>query len=272
MTKLYLKSALKNKKMQFGFIIIILALPLVFGYGYGLMYESLFKASTPQVPFETPLRNAVITVLTPPNVLSPIAKMQLSVFTGMTFFLVSFFAAKFVKNRRSQFTNRLVAMGYTKKQVFLGEGISYFLVSTLMIGAFNVLFSIIHKVSLASDAKSYILFGVLILSQGLFSSAYALFALGIFKTEKSFALFHFLPAFIISFIGGAFFPVEQISNGGFYEWMPTYQLNKIYEDWYVFNSFEMGNLWIAFGILGLASFILLGIGYRTFKLEEVGTC
>lgn len=272
MTTCYLKSALKNKWMQMGFIIIIIVLPLVFGYGYGLMYESLFKASSPQMALETPLRAEIITVLTPPNTLSPIAKMQLSVFTGMTFFFVSFFAAKFVKNRRNQFTNRLVAMGYTKKQVFLGEGISYFIVSTLMIGAFNLVFSVMHKVSLAQDFKTLLLFGVLILLQGLFSSAYALFALGVFKSEKTFSLFHFLPAFIISFLGGAFFPVEQISNGGLYEWMPTYHLNKIYEDWYVFNSFENGSMWIAFGILGLASLILLGLGYRSFKLEEVGTC
>lgn len=272
MTRCYLKSALKNKRLQMGFIAIFIALPLVFGYGYGLMYESLFKTSSPQVAIESTVNTERITVLTPANQLSAIAQMQLSVFSGMSFFLVSFFAAKFVKGRRNQMTNRLVAMGYTKRNVFLGEGISFLLVSTFMVAAYHFIFSWIHQVNFSVDLISIIQFFLLIILQALFATSYSLFALGVFKTEKNFSLFHFLPAFVISFLGGAFFPVEQVSNGGIYQWMPTYHLNKVYESWYIFNSFEKQPLGMTFGVLMIASVLFLVVGYKSFKLEEVEIC
>lgn len=271
MTLTYIKSAFKNKTQQGHLIALILAMPLIFGFAYGLMYQALFASTSATSQAAQNILSSVVTVLTIKNPLSAIGKMQLSVFTGCTFFIVSLFASQFVKNRRHQFTNRLVAMGYHKRHVFLGEGLSYFFISLLIITCFNVLFIFWHHLSVSTDPKVILTFLALVVAQALFATAYALFALGTFKTEKLFSLFHFLPAFVIAFLGGSFFPVDQVATSGVYQWMPTYYLNKLYTQFYTLNTIDHTLFIKAMGAFGVCTFLLIAIGYRLFKLEEVAS-
>lgn len=271
MNHIYFKLALKNKLQQWYLIALIVALPIIFGTAYGIMYQNLFATTSASSQNTPTLFHSVVTILSIPNPLNAIGKMQLSVFTGCTFFIVSLFASQFVKNRKNQFTNRLVAMGYQKKNVFFGEGISYFIISLIVVIAFNALFMIWHGITLPQNIETNGRFFVLLILQGLFASAYALFALGTFKNEKVFSLFHFLPAFVIAFLGGSFFPVDQVATSGLYEWMPTYYLNKIYTQFYTLNIIDGPLFTKAVMAFAFCILLLTVIGYRLFQLEEVAS-
>ncbi len=266
----YAKRALKDKGVHGWIIVLMVAIPLGLGFMYGLMYESLFKASLYE-PTASIAVSPLVHVISVANRLDAVAKMQLSLFTGSTFFFASLFASQFMKLRHKNITNRLVSMGYNKKHVYLGEGLSYFSSSFAIIGVYQVAFVHWHRLSLSFTPKMWIGFLGLMVLQAAFASAYALFALGVFRTEKVFALYHFLPAFIISFLGGAFFPVDQVGNGGVYEWMPTYHLNRIYDEIYTLGQFDLNMLSLPYVVLTLSVAILTAIGYTQFKLEEVAS-
>ena len=95
-------------------------------------------------------------------------------------------------------------------------------------------------------------------------------ALGLFKKEKTFSIYHFYPAFVLSFLGGAMFPVDQMSSGGLYEFMPNHMLMTAYRTLYrqelldAQNYLQMGLLLLGFAL----AFAV--IGRIKFTLKEVG--
>lgn len=261
----YIVSAIINRIQNSWLIVVLIFVPLVLGTLYGVMYDSILDVSIPILTDSGLESSGLVEVIAIDHLLSSTAKMQLSVLTGMTFFLVSGFAALFVKHRKAHMSHRLIAMGYENQHVFIGEGLSYLLASILIITGFNVLFIVINQIPMDLEPLLWVQFFSLILVQAFFATAYALLALGLFKDEKTFSYFHFLPAFIISFLGGAFFPVDQISNSGLYEWMPNYQLNQLYFNFYSLKSIEST---ISYLPLIIAALIFTAIGYKYFSLKE----
>ena len=267
--KTYTVSAILNRIQNSWLIGILIIVPLLLGTLYGVMYDAILDIGMPTLSSTGLIKSGLVEVVLIENLLSSTAKMQLSVFTGMTFFLVSGFAAIFVKNRKSNMTHRLIAMGYEDKHVFIGEGLSYLLSSIAVASGFNALFMVINNISMQLDPLLWLQLFAIVLVQALFATAYALLALGLFKEEKAFSYYHFLPAFVISFLGGAFFPVDQVSSSGLYQWMPNYQLNQLYFDFYTLKTIESTASLLP---LILFAVIFSAIGYNCFSLKERKSC
>lgn len=248
----------------------LIMLPLVLGGMYGLLYRSLFSTGIDQmVSAPTGQFSGLIHIIQGMPVLSSVATMQLSVFTGLSFFLSSFGVAMFIKHREKHLAKRLITMGFSDGHVFWGEACAYLLFNVVVVSMFNVAFYLLN--GLFNQALPALLQGIIImiLIQSVVGAGYALAFLGWVKKESTFSMFHFIPAFVIAFIGGAMFPVAQVSSGGLYEWMPTFVLTTfytgIYEGWLTFGPKEC--LQCA-AVLGLG-ILMTVIGRLKFSLKEV---
>lgn len=247
-------------------------LSFAMGGMYGLLYRELFATgigtgSLTQGGLSVlSERIHVIPVL---RVLGGTGVMQLNVFTGLTFFLSAFGVGIFLNHREKRCHWRLIAMGYTRGQVFWGEGLAYFGINLLMVSTFNGIFSMIHSAYMPTNLTSVAsLIGVIFI-QSLLATGYVLMFLGLCRSQKTFSQFYFVPAFILSFLGGAIFPVDRIAGSGLYEWMPNYVLSTHYAALYEGRLFMDTHRWMQWGaMLGIA-LILAGIGRWRFRLEEV---
>lgn len=250
-----------------GILLLMVLLPLVMGSLYGIMYQQLLNTGAEALPAGTHLASSgLVKLLEAPPALSSSATMQLSVFSGLTFFLVSFWVYRFIRRRAQHMTHRLIAIGYSEKHVFWGEAITYLAGSFTVIVIFHLSFLWVNGLPLPSALGQFIgLMGL----QSIFASAYALMALGLFRKEKTFNLYHFYPALVLSFLGGAMFPVEAVSTGGLYEYMPTYLILSSYRTLYTQQAMSIGDFLSLSGILLGFALVFVWIGRMRFILREV---
>ncbi len=248
----------------------LVILPLVLGTMYGLLYRSLFSTGLDQMTaVKTSQLSNLIHVIQGGQVLSSVATMQLSVFTGLSFFLSSFGVAMFIKYREKNLAKRLITMGFSDGHVFWGEACAYLLFNVVVVSVFNGVFYCLN--GLYNQTLPGLFLGVIIMIfiQSVVGAGYGLLFLGWIKKESTFSLFHFIPAFVLSFIGGAMFPVAQVSSEGLYQWMPTYVLSTFYTGIYEGRlAFEQKEWFQCAAVLGLG-ILLTVIGRLKFSLKEV---
>ena len=211
----------------------------------------------------------LISVVPIVRIISGVGAMQLSVFTGLTFFLSAFGVGVFLSQREKRCHWRLIAMGYSSGQVFWGEGLAYLAINGLMIGGFHGVFALLYPEFMpVGMTQTLALLGLMTL-QSLLAAGYALMFLGLSRSQKTFSQFYFAPAFVLSFLGGAMFPVDRLAGSGLYEWMPNYvlstQYTAIFEGRLVLDGYGL----LQWGALLGAALLLTLVGRWRFKLEEV---
>ena len=247
-------------------------LSFAMGGMYGLLYRQLFATGITAGPVTTSGLSEfseLIRVVPVLRVLGSTGVMQLNVFTGLTFFLSSFGVGIFLNHREKRCHWRLITMGYTSGQVFWGEGLAYFGINVLMVGAFHGVFSMMHADYMPTGISAVAsLIGVMLI-QSILATGYVLMFLGICRSQKTFSQFYFVPAFILSFLGGAIFPVDRIAGSGIYEWMPNYVLSTHYTALYEGRLVMDTHLLIRWGAMLGFALVLTLIGRFRFRLEEV---
>lgn len=264
----YLKSALKQRAYDWPIILVLTVLPLVMGALYGVMYQGFFQTGAGVLASNNDL-SSIVKIISARLQLSSMGIMQLSVFSGLSYFLASAFAAHFINQRSVKHHHRLLSMGYQKKHIFLGEGISYFVVSFGICTGFHLIYMGYLQLYVGFSLLQWLWLGLGILAQSLVGTSYALMALGCFRSAKTFSLFHFLPAFILAFLGGAMFPVDQIASSGIYEFMPTYIMNQFYRVLFTLAEVPYAQLFWNLVPLSLFCVSFIAIGYSQFTLKEV---
>ena len=247
-------------------------LSFAMGGMYGLLYRELFATGIAGGIVNTSgnsALNELIRVVPVLRVLGGTGVMQLNVFTGLTFFLSAFGVGIFLNHREKRCHWRLITMGYTSGQVFWGEGLAYFGINVLMVSAFHGVFSIIYTAYMPTNLAAIAsLIGVMLI-QSMLATGYVLMFLGLCRSQKTFSQFYFVPAFILSFLGGAIFPVDRIAGSGLYEWMPNYVLSTHYTALYEGRLFMDTHRWMQWGVMLGIALTLAGIGRWRFRLEEV---
>lgn len=266
------------------------ALSLALGGMYGLLYRSFFASGAEIVEPTTSVSGngileslggaEILEILPLLKTLGSIPTMQLSLFTGLTFFLSAFAVGQFIHHRDKRCHYRLIAMGYTNGQVFWGEGLAYWILNCGMTVLFHLAFIALNPevsglISAFQETAGTLgiagIIGALAaitLLQSALAAGYSLMFLGLSRSQKFFTQFYFLPAFLMAFLGGAMFPMSRLSASGLYEWMPSYILGQHYSALYT-GRFTIGVETLSQGmvLLALATALTL-IGRWQFRLQD----
>lgn len=191
------------------------------------------------------------------------ARMLTSVMTSMSLFIAFAFTTRYLLERESKMTARLLVANMSASQIFALE-----LLSTFLLGF--VLLSI----------QSLIQFGLLLSDPGqlpkilllnVFQSAVltGLFAafIGLFDSEKKFKSIITPLLMVVMLLGGGFFPIEPSGVIGLLAQLtPTFNLYKIYEAAQL--SLPLTKVAMPYlTLIGWTAAMLL-IGKMTFKIKE----
>lgn len=197
--------------------------------------------------------------------LAPKPKMFLSIFCGMSLFISISLGSLFLKRRETSIVKRLYGCNLSKKDLFLGEYLSCFIITFVL----TILFSFIaYKLICGMDINIVKLLFSSFIHAILVSCLYC-FILGVFRTDKTLQII-FMPLLIaLMFLGGTFFPADFFMSpkNPILLFNPITNISKIFEMFLLNNNFN--SIFSNLIFIGILSLILILIGYFKFSFEEV---
>ncbi|HOZ11634.1 MAG TPA: ABC transporter permease [Thermotogota bacterium] len=199
-----------------------------------------------------------------------IAREDIRVLSTIEYFLISLFAAfgfmfstEFLRDREQKLLARAFMAGIGKSTLYWSNFLSNFII---FFAGILVYFAIVFGLILRSSIAIVPFFGIAAL-QALVVSAFQSLAGGLFKTNKT-GLAFILPAlFVMLYLGGAFYSVnqeptmEKIAN-----FLPNYQLFKLYEGLVLGHPYQEASR--AFILLAVST-VMAFIGWFAFTKKEV---
>lgn len=195
--------------------------------------------------------------------LSSMARMLTSVMTSMSLFIAFAFTTRYLLERESKMTARLLVANMSANQIFALELLSTFLLGFILLSIqsliqFGLLLSEpaqLPKILLLNGFQSAVL-------TGLFSTF-----IGLFDSEKKFKSTITPLLMAVMLLGGGFFPIEPSGIVGLLAQLtPTFNLYKIYEA----AQLNLPVTEVAMPYLTLICWTvaLLLVGKMTFKIKE----
>jgi ABC-2 type transport system permease protein len=189
--------------------------------------------------------------------------MVTSCFTLISIFIALVLSSSFFSEKRSNILKRMLSMDMNKKEIFLGNFLSSFVITLLIISSYYIIaYYLIFRVKI-----SLISLIIVILINSFFISAVAAFIIGIFKSEKTVKLIFMPFVMVLTFFGGSFFPVDSYKGAAALAvFTPNYNLMKLYEG--VLQGSYIGELTGDIFKILIPALILTIIGAVVFCLRE----
>jgi hypothetical protein len=192
------------------------------------------------------------------------------ILTTNEYYLISLFVAfgfllstEFLRDREQKLVARAFTAGVSRSTLYFSNFVSNFaIVLGLIFLYFTIVFGIILRPSI--DILYFLFVAAL---QALAISSYQSLISGVFKTNKAGLGFGMPLLFVMLYLGGSFYPVNQsatlesIANA-----TPNYQLFKLYESLVIGTPFH--EPWRIGVILGVCA-LLTTAGWIFFSKEEV---
>ena len=189
--------------------------------------------------------------------------MVTSCFTLISIFIALVLSSSFFSEKRSNILKRMLSMDMNKKEIFLGNFLSSFVITLLLISSYYIIaYYFIFRVKI--NLLSLI---IVILINSFFISALAAFIIGIFKSEKTVKLIFMPFVMVLMFFGGSLFPVDSYKGAATLAvFTPNYNLMKLYEG--VLQGSPIGELTGDIFKILIPALILTIIGAVVFCLRE----
>jgi ABC-type polysaccharide/polyol phosphate export permease len=192
------------------------------------------------------------------------------ILTTNEYYLISLFVAfgfllstEYLRDREQKLVARAFTAGVSKLTLYFSNFVSNFaIILGLIFLYFAIVFGIILRPSI--DILHFLFVAAL---QALAISSYQSLISGVFKTNKAGLGFGMPLLFVMLYLGGSFYPVNQsatlesIANG-----TPNYQLFKLYESLVIGTPFH--EPWRIAVVLGVCA-LLTTTGWIFFSKEEV---
>ncbi len=192
------------------------------------------------------------------RVLSSLEYYLISLFTGFCIL----FTTEFVRDREQRLIARSFTAGIRKSTLYWSNFLSNFvLVFAVALVYFTIVFGIFLRIPVLLGP----FFGAVIV-QAMVVSAFQSLLGGVCKNRKVELVISLLALFTMLYLGGAFFPVEVMALERIAEFMPNFQLFKLYE------GLVLGHPGLdatRLGILFAQSAVMALVGWFVFKKSEV---
>lgn len=190
--------------------------------------------------------------------------MLMTCFIALSLFIAIHFASLFLKEKALQVYRRLASMPTSPRRIFFGSVTSIYLITFVIC----LLYYQIGLKGIAQEPLGLVSMLLMAMLQAFVIAGFYAFFIGFFSKERTLKLYSIVIFFVISFLGGSFYPIEQFENARKIALLtPNYNLFKILESLIQTQSLT-GYEINALSLLAV-SMVMMLIGALTFKLQEV---